>query len=1051
MKPVAFTNNITVSSHLTLPSPNDQAMMLDTTVMHTAYGMAWLEQAPPAFTTSDYAVMPFSSQATSTHYRPGENLTAATDMLTTEINCWQPLTTKLPPASTYTFDNGHGCAVNVSFFQAHPYNNDTSIILYIGYHGSPILDYYLESPLCSKNSTNQFLTIFASRHMDEKLGSYETNMTALFCETSYHKQPVSVTVSAESGRPLNESLVPIGVKEHLTQDEFNSTAFSYLTGVGMPPDTPTATRDFPAATTFEPWGSLSKENVAGPTMPMVNLALGLSGELASDFQHAPVMERAFTLAHKTVFSAAISHLASETRENKQADGTSSYILNGVVVSRTISAVLECLLALLVFLMGGVLYTCMKAKSNLVSDPATIGFAFRSVRASRAVLNRLAMEDCSDNGTLQRNLAGEQFFLEQGTTGNVLEMESKADDAVNMADRRQNVQYDPVRPKESHPLTGCLLIAVLLAGAGVLIYFKKMEQKLQGLPRPSENFEVLQLLENYIPTALTTLLDPFLVLLTRLFCMLQPFNILRKGKCNPQHTLETKYTSLPPQLVLWRAVRSRDFLLSTLCLMALLVNVLTVALGGTFNELPVQLQYPTTFAEARTTTLSRDTLLDTTYMIRYVYHDHYYAASTNISHNTTLPPWVSTKYTFLPVNITSESPRSPDSYRATLRGFGVEPKCEAMATSPSSTSGSFANVTHLINGFTVEGTTFNFRRDDGTWQTCEPTDLNVGSNTTGLGAREVITPLTIPTDQSGSAASQDHICEDRFVAGWIRMDTKDPANTFRSTFLSCQAVLRTATFDVDFDKAGHILAYTQRGDFDDITSLMSRNMSQRLIRQANKLVNNSGRPFAIYAWHNTTLVSDWWNYLMKMYLNSTDLVDPSLDIPKPEAVIPTVEDLYRRLFAIVLGKNLDLFEEPAKPTDVPGIAIITETRIFLDDKAYLLSVIILCANAAVLMWAYLAQSDAYLPRLPSTLGSVLAYGAASRAIREYGDGINTDQEIWHNEDFYGTYSFGKYVGVDGNAHVGIEMDPFVTPINGTMLKRRASARLWFRKKEQEPHD
>ena len=118
-----------------------------------------------------------------------------------------------------------------------------------------------------------------------------------------------------------------------------------------------------------------------------------------------------------------------------------------------------------------------------------------------------------------------------------------------------------------------------------------------------------------------------------------------------------------------------------------------------------------------------------------------------------------------------------------------------------------------------------------------------------------------------------------------------------------------------------------------------------LENREKLVNNSGRPFAIYAWHNTTLVSDWWNYLMKMYLNSTDLVDPSMDIPKPEAVIPTVEDLYRRLFAIVLGKNLDLFEEPAKPTDMPGIAIVTETRIFLDNTAYLLSVIILCANAA----------------------------------------------------------------------------------------------------------
>lgn len=575
----------------------------------------------------------------------------------------------------------------------------------------------------------------------------------------------------------------------------------------------------------------------------------------------------------------------------------------------------------------------------------------------------------------------------------------------------------------------------------------------GLPRPSDNFEVLQLLENYIPTIFTTLLEPFLILMTRIFCILQPFNTLRKGNCNAEQTLETKYTSLPPQLILWRAVKSGHFLLTALCIMSLLVNLLTVALGGTFNELPVQIQYPATFNAARVPSLSRDTLLDELYLAGKPFHDHYYAAYTNISGNTTLPPWVTTQYTFLPVDgIIQEKSGSADFYRAKLRGFGTEAKCEPISTSPTAPQ-VVANITELLRGMPQSGSpgaTFNFRHDNGTWQSCFPTSLVLGSNATGISGREVITSLSKTYGYTyGNRPYENNMCEDRFIAGWLRVDSKNQTESLRSTFLQCQAVMRTAMFDVDFDQSGHVLAYSRDGDFDDMTQFMTLNMSQTIVRQANKLVNFDGRPMSDYAWHNKTVVADWFNYLLRYKLNSKDLVNPSLDVPKAEEIIPAVQDLYQRMFAILVGKNLDMFQEPSAPQSINGTIIVTETRIFLDDTAYLMSVVILCLTAAVLMWAYLTQSAAYLPRLPSTLGSMLAYTAASRAVREYGDCVASDQESLHQKTpFKPTFSFGRYLGMDGNIHVGIEMDPFVTPIDETVLKRRTTAKSWFRGKEEE---
>lgn len=489
-------------------------------------------------------------------------------------------------------------------------------------------------------------------------------------------------------------------------------------------------------------------------------------------------------------------------------------------------------------------------------------------------------------------------------------------------------------------------------------------------------------------------------------------------------------------------------------MALLVNVLTVALGGTFNELPLQKHYPITFNDIRGTNLTRGTLLDTHYLSIGHYYDHFYAASTNISHNTTLPPWVTTKYTFLPVNETVQPSTASDLFKAKLRGFGVDTKCEAMSSSPAG-SRAFANVTELLRGRgryeNETGASFNFLRDNGTWTPCYPTAILTGLDPAGQSAREVVTPLWPISYYAYRTPKpyEDHFCEDKFVVGWLRANSKDLNNTFDSSFLYCESALQTAMFDVDFDRAGHILAYNRSGEFDEITQFMSLNMSQSLVLQANDLINDIGRPSIESAWHNGTMVVDWWNYLLKSLMQTTDLVDPSVEVPKSERVIPVVEDLYQRLFAILLGKNLDLFEEATKPTNISGVVVVTETRIFLNDTAFLLSVIILCLNAIVLIWVYLRQSDAYLPRLPSTLGSLLAYTAASRAVREYGEGNGTsDEESWHKKAFPGTFSFGKYLGVDGNLHVGIEMDPFVTPVDGTMLSRSSTAKSWLQRKGEE---
>lgn len=71
--------------------------------------------------------------------------------------------------------------------------------------------------------------------------------------------------------------------------------------------------------------------------------------------------------------------------------------------------------------------------------------------------------------------------------------------------------------------------------------------------------------------------------------------------------------------------------------------------------------------------------------------------------------------------------------------------------------------------------------------------------------------------------------------------------------------------------------------------------------------------------------------------------------------------------------------------------------------------------------YARQRRILLPRMPSTIGSTIAYVAGSRAVRLY---TRAEKDSPAGE----TYSSGRYLGMDGKAHMGIELDPYVIALD-----------------------
>ncbi|RBQ85463.1 hypothetical protein VDGD_01338 [Verticillium dahliae] len=231
------------------------------------------------------------------------------------------------------------------------------------------------------------------------------------------------------------------------------------------------------------------------------------------------------------------------------------------------------------------------------------------------------------------------------------------------------------------------------------------------------------------------------------------------------------------------------------------------------------------------------------------------------------------------------------------------------------------------------------------------------------------------------------------------------------------------FDLTVDTEGYVLAADRVSEHEqDLGYPDSIKHVKSMIIVLNHLLRDNQMH-----WHNDTVSRDWFNYLIKIQPGFEDLLDPQTPVPNPDDLIPTIESLYRQLYALLLGLNDNIFERSEKPAIIEGTRQQTEVRIFIPLAAFIISIAVLSLNILTAVVLYTHGVKFFLPRMPTTVGSVLAYVAPSRAVSEYHDG-----GVALNKST--TFSFGRYIGIDGRAHVGIEIDPFVVPVKLSSLRK-----------------
>ncbi|KAL2676968.1 hypothetical protein Neosp_010735 [[Neocosmospora] mangrovei] len=964
---VTQTELATIQARSQLLPLQQQVSLLDPEFLNTGYAIGWLGRPFPPFTLSEYALLPFYVDKDPASAKIETNWTAETTKLSTELDCWPAKIEKNGPRSklAWDFHNGQGCNTTIWL---NSYTNYS--MYYIGYYSSPYSDHWLGSPRCPKtaNNTHQFLALWATPIKVAGEESPDFNITALYCQPTYYKQRVLARIKSSTFQPDPKFVEALSPREVLSEKEFNSTAFEFVLANGMAAKP--IVKDWPFNSVVEQQPRLNFTGITRPASNMAGFALAGRNNPGADYSSPELLQQVYNHAHQYLFSSAItSLLVNETRMTNRTVSI-EFSLSGVVVSRVFATIVETVLVVVACLTAAVLWHCRSAPSKLPTNPSSINRHIEIFGKSPELLSLFRTMDNADEKTLLEAFQKDECRMVHGEDAN----DARID--IDHVSRRSTISsdkslvqerfYEPVRPWVLKRESGALFVLVLVAAIVVLSYFKQQETRLNGLKRPSESFEVLQLLENYIPTVFATLIEPLWVLLNRLLCVLQPFKDLWEGKASPSHSIDVAYTSIPPQLVFLRAIKSKHFTLMLVCSMALLANLLAVGLGSLFNEEPTIVNYPENLNPSFAARFDNhsvstfDNYLSENLITTSQYKDHMYVALANMSSGTRLPAWVSPDYFFQRFELGRVASKEPtDTYSLETQGFGVHVNCTPI--------GPFKVPVYQ------EEPQFIKLRDS---RFCTQASLiaNAGAQMRQTTFNRSTGVASVEFGDARTAAFTHGPCDRPLTLGWGRTALAEEVNgTVEASMVICQPVFETAKFNVTVDTSGYVLSYNRTSPLKDTLDYVDSDVHIRTVFEVYNRWWNKDSP----QWHNDTTIRDWMNYFISVQSNSRAHIDPAAPVPKPESLMPAVESIYRRLYAIFLGLNDHIFDQDGTPRPITATRRTKEVRIFMEDASFIITMTVLALNTVVASLFYIRAVAFVLPRMPTTLASVLAYIAPSR--------------------------------------------------------------------------
>jgi hypothetical protein len=465
---------------------DSQIAALNANFMNTAYGVAWLGQKMPAYSTAEYILRPYAPLNSDTDALSTGTWTASTVGFGTKLDC-KPASISFDNASVaYIFDNGAGCTTQELAIPRTELNS-TFMALYIPFWDNAEDDWALRGPNCSFDQSRNFLALAASAASAVpgiQSGQYN-NLTALFCQPSYFEVEVNAEINATDHSVVSSNFSSDSSKTKILPDNFfNITNFEYIIGTGISPIS--IRQDYQNTRVLEQYPRISQYGLTWPVSNMVGFAVAAnaaSNNTVEDLLNPLVLQAAFEKAHQLLFSTAISTLTQLSTSNETWEGLLTDQPAAIVFVRGFSIVVEASLALVALLTCALWYFSYCRPSRLLSDPAaSISDVMSLVRNSKE-FSHLFQDDGTVTAEMLENRIGKtRFSLGLSESGIDIKLcvhstipttnngEKEGRVSKTISDLSKMGKFKPVRPREMSLATGFAVIVFIIGAIGLLIYF-----------------------------------------------------------------------------------------------------------------------------------------------------------------------------------------------------------------------------------------------------------------------------------------------------------------------------------------------------------------------------------------------------------------------------------------------------------------------------------------------------------------------------------------------------------------------------------------------------
>lgn len=451
-------------------------------------------------------------------------------------------------------------------------------------------------------------------------------------------------------------------------------------------------------------------------------------------------------------------------------------------------------------------------------------------------------------------------------------------------------------------------------------------------------------------------------------------------------------------------------------MTFLANVVSVAFSSLLYEHTVLLPIPWNFTVEYQLPINSSGISYWSSDTTETNYDHFYVAMSNLTAGTPLPAWTDERFFYVPFQHADSQNASSSLYRAKTPAVSASLRCYPM-------------YQRLI------GKSLTWDIPAGS-PSCNLTSLPTYDSVSSR-VPEAIEYMNFMTSVLPNGATFD--CELSVLSGWGRSSTRSTDQPLDASWIGCQPQLNIELREVTVDYQGLVQSSVPIDDIMERDNHVLQTGAKAIIYAFHTLLEESNLPQYPHdptttSYHNDSYPSDFFNYLIAQTLNSSATLDPMAPPPSFNTTAPVMEALYSRLFAIVLGTHINTILQPTdRKLVAAGSVLSSQTRIFVSSPMFILSIAILGTYILFTVTLYIRRPWKILPRLPTTIISQIPFFAASYMLQDFSimkSGKESEPKI---EGLKQRYGFGRFVGTDGKAHIGIEREPLVQTLTKDDLR------------------